>query len=105
VHALAGESGGIGGTTFNGIVLLFLAGLVVGHVVRLAREAEARLARAVELEAATRERERLARRIHDSVLQVLAMVQRRGGELGGGGGARRRRPRPPPAPGRTCARC
>jgi signal transduction histidine kinase len=83
VHAVAGTSGGIGGTTFNGIVLLFLAGLVVGHVVRLAREAEARLARAVELEAATRERERLARRIHDSVLQVLAMVRRRGGELGG----------------------
>ncbi|WP_235036554.1 MacS family sensor histidine kinase [Actinomadura sp. K4S16] len=83
VHAVAGTAGGIGGTTINGIVLLFLAGLVVGHVVRLAREAEARLARAVELEAATRERERLARRIHDSVLQVLAMVQRRGGELGG----------------------
>ena len=83
VHALAGTAGGLGSTTFNGIVLLFLAGLVVGHVVRLAREAEARLARAVELESATRERERLARRIHDSVLQVLAMVQRRGGELGG----------------------
>ncbi|WP_301176268.1 MacS family sensor histidine kinase [Actinomadura geliboluensis] len=83
VHAIAGTSGGIGGTTFNGIVLLVLAGLVVGHVVRLAREAEARLARAVELESANRERERLARRIHDSVLQVLAMVQRRGGELGG----------------------
>ncbi|MFA1542065.1 MacS family sensor histidine kinase [Actinomadura monticuli] len=83
VHAIAGTSGGIGGTAFNGIVLLFLAGLVVGHVVRLAREAEARLARAVELESANRERERLARRIHDSVLQVLAMVQRRGGELGG----------------------
>ncbi|QKW35175.1 sensor histidine kinase [Actinomadura sp. NAK00032] len=83
VHAIAGTGGGIGGTTFNGIVLLVLAGLVVGHVVRLAREAEARLARAVELESANRERERLARRIHDSVLQVLAMVQRRGGELGG----------------------
>lgn len=83
VHVLAGTGGGIGGTTFNGIVLLFLAGLVVGHVVRLALEAEARLARAVEMESATRERERLARRIHDSVLQVLAMVQRRGGELGG----------------------
>ncbi|HEY8479271.1 MAG TPA: DUF5931 domain-containing protein [Spirillospora sp.] len=81
MHALAGTSGGR--ATFNNIVLLFLAGLVVGHVVRLAREAEARLARAVELEAATRERERLARGIHDSVLQVLAMVQRRGGELGG----------------------
>src|SRR5690606_3051655 len=63
--------------------LLLMAGLVVGHVVKLARDAEARLARAVELEAATRERERLARRIHDSVLQVLAMVKRRGGELGG----------------------
>ncbi|WP_242614662.1 DUF5931 domain-containing protein, partial [Actinomadura roseirufa] len=82
LHAIAG-TGGVTGTTFNGIVLLFLAGLVVGHVVRLALEAEARLARAVELESATRERERLARRIHDSVLQVLAMVQRRGGELGG----------------------
>ncbi|WP_244938837.1 DUF5931 domain-containing protein, partial [Actinomadura madurae] len=50
VHVFAGTSGGIGTTTFNGIVLLFLAGLVVGHVVRLALDAEARLARAVELE-------------------------------------------------------
>ncbi len=38
---------------------------------------------AAELEAASRERERLARSIHDSVLQVLAMVQRRGAEAGG----------------------
>ncbi|TMQ83067.1 sensor histidine kinase, partial [Actinomadura soli] len=83
VHAIAGTPGGISRTTFNGIVLLLLAGLVVGHVVRLALDAEARLARAVELESATRERERLARRIHDSVLQVLAMVRRRGAELGG----------------------
>lgn len=83
IHVLAGTVGGLGDRTFNGIVLLLMAGLVVGHVVKLARDAEARLARAVELEAATRERERLARRIHDSVLQVLAMVKRRGGELGG----------------------
>ncbi|MBE1535167.1 MacS family sensor histidine kinase [Actinomadura algeriensis] len=83
VHVLAGTAGGVGGRTFNGIVLLGLAGLVVGHVVRLAREAEARLARAVELESATRERERLARDIHDSVLQVLAMVRRRGAGLDG----------------------
>ncbi|MDL4771165.1 MacS family sensor histidine kinase [Actinomadura xylanilytica] len=82
VHVLAGSHGATP-TTINGVVLLFLAGLVVGHVVKLALQAEARLARAVELESATRERERLARRIHDSVLQVLAMVQRRGGELGG----------------------
>ncbi|MBC6463254.1 MacS family sensor histidine kinase, partial [Actinomadura sp. HBU206391] len=70
-------------TTGNGIVLVFLAGVIVGHGAELADEAEARLARAIELEAAMRERERLARRIHDSVLQVLALVQRRGGELGG----------------------
>ena len=38
---------------------------------------------AVEVEAASRERERLARDIHDSVLQVLALVQRRGAEAGG----------------------
>jgi signal transduction histidine kinase len=69
--------------TLNGIVLLLLTGVVLGHGVELAHEAETRLAQAVELAAATRERERLARHIHDSVLQLLALVQRRGGELGG----------------------
>ncbi|KAB2342958.1 MacS family sensor histidine kinase [Actinomadura rudentiformis] len=84
VHVIMESANGINrGSTINGIVLLFMAGLVVGHVVKLARDAEARLARAVELESATRERERLARRIHDSVLQVLAMVQKRGNEMGG----------------------
>ncbi|MFC4589553.1 MacS family sensor histidine kinase [Sphaerisporangium corydalis] len=67
----------------NGTVLLILAGAVVGHVARLTTQAEERLQRAVEMEAATRERDRLARGIHDSVLQVLAMVRRRGLELGG----------------------
>lgn len=67
----------------SGAVLLVLAGVTVGHVARLAIEAQERLQRAAELEAATRERERLARGIHDSVLQVLALVQRRGAKLGG----------------------
>ncbi|MER5320520.1 MacS family sensor histidine kinase [Streptosporangium roseum] len=67
----------------NGAVLLILAGTVVGHVARLTEQAEERLQRAVEIEAAGRERERLARGIHDSVLQVLALVQRRGLEIGG----------------------
>ncbi|MBO3745549.1 sensor histidine kinase [Streptosporangiaceae bacterium NEAU-GS5] len=67
----------------NGAVLLLMAGWVVGHVARLAKQAEARLQRATEIEAAGRERERLARGIHDSVLQVLSLVQRRGRELGG----------------------
>ncbi|MFV2021787.1 MacS family sensor histidine kinase [Micromonospora sp. LOL_023] len=74
-------------------VLMLLAGVVVGHVARLIVAAEDRLQRAVELEAATRElaaatreRERLARDIHDSVLQVLAMVARRGADLDGEAG-------------------
>jgi len=69
--------------TINTTVLLLLAGVIIGHVARLAATAEERLQRVVELEAATRERERLARGIHDSVLQVLAIVQRRGTEIGG----------------------
>jgi len=67
----------------NGVVLLLLAGVVVGHLARLAAEVEAERQHAVEVEATSRERERLARHIHDSVLQVLAMVQRRGAEAGG----------------------
>jgi signal transduction histidine kinase len=70
------------GHTLNGAILLLFTGFVAGHVGMLTRDAEVRLARAVEMEAATRERERLARRIHDSVLQVLALVKRRGLELG-----------------------
>jgi len=67
----------------NGAVLLILAGTVVGHLARLARQAEERLQRAVEIEVAGRERDRLARDLHDSVLQVLALVRRRGLEIGG----------------------
>lgn len=75
--------GAINPATLNGTVLLLLAGFSIGYLVRLGTDAEEKLQRAVELEAATRERERLARGIHDSVLQVLALVQRRGAEIGG----------------------
>lgn len=67
----------------NGSVVLVLAGVVVGYVSTLAERAERALQRVTEIEAASRERERLARGIHDSVLQVLALVQRRGSEAGG----------------------
>jgi signal transduction histidine kinase len=73
-------------STTTGVMLMLLAAVAVGHVARLAVEAEQRLQRAVELEAANRERERLARGIHDSVLQVLALVQRRGADLDGEAG-------------------
>ncbi|MEC3974664.1 MacS family sensor histidine kinase [Amycolatopsis sp. H20-H5] len=64
-------------------VLLAAAGLLVGMAATLGRRSAATLEQALRTEAATAERERLARSIHDSVLQVLARVRRRGGELGG----------------------
>jgi signal transduction histidine kinase len=75
--------GALFGQALNGMVLLLLAGVIVGHVARLAAEVEAERQHLIEVEAASRERERLARDIHDSVLQVLALVQRRGAEAGG----------------------
>lgn len=77
------KQGRVTQSTVNSIVLLVLLGVIIGLVVRLALRAETRLAEAVRREAATAERERLARRIHDEVLQVLALVQRRGAEIGG----------------------
>jgi signal transduction histidine kinase len=70
-------------TALNGAVLLVLSGWSVGHLARLSAELAAQRQRATEVEASSRERERLARDIHDSVLQVLALVQRRGAEAGG----------------------
>ncbi|MEU0148593.1 DUF5931 domain-containing protein [Streptomyces sp. NPDC006288] len=69
--------------TFHNVLLVWVASIAIGYVVEVARASERTLARALEIEAATRERERLARDIHDSVLQVLSMVQRRGTALGG----------------------
>jgi signal transduction histidine kinase len=69
--------------TIYNIVLLLLTGTIIGYAVEVFRAGRRELARAVSLEAAAQERERLASGIHDSVLQVLAFVQRRAAELGG----------------------
>jgi len=65
------------------VVLLAGAGMVVGMASATARRSAVLLAQALRAEAATAERERLARSIHDSVLQVLARVRKRGMEVGG----------------------
>jgi signal transduction histidine kinase len=69
--------------TGNNIVLLILAGLIVGYAAEVLRAGRAQMATAVAQQAATAERERLARDIHDSVLQVLGFVHRDGIQRGG----------------------
>jgi signal transduction histidine kinase len=64
-------------------VLLTGVGFVLGLTASTSRRAAQRLAQALRAEAATAERERFARTIHDGVLQVLARIHQRGAELGG----------------------
>lgn len=77
------ERGAPSRDTVHNVILVWVAGVAIGYVVEVARASERTLARALQIEAATRERERLARDIHDGVLQVLAMVHRRGDRAGG----------------------
>ena len=72
----------------NGVVYFFAAGLAAGLVSRVLtrsaaelREAEEETVRQRERAARLAERESLGRQIHDSVLQALAMVHKRGREL------------------------
>ena len=64
-------------------VILLLVGLLLGLVADTGRRSHAVLEQALRAEAALAERERLARAVHDGVLQVLAYVRREGTALGG----------------------
>jgi signal transduction histidine kinase len=68
----------------NATVVIELAvGLGVGMAALTARRSHAELERAARLAARTEERERLSRQVHDGAIQVLALVSRRGREIGG----------------------
>jgi signal transduction histidine kinase len=68
----------------NATVVIELAvGLAIGMAAQTARHAHAELERAARLSASLEERERLSRQVHDGAIQVLALVARRGREIGG----------------------
>ncbi len=69
-------------TLSNSIFGLLLGGCV-GYCVDLARASHAALAEAMRLDAARGERDRLARTVHDGVLQTLSFIHRRATDLGG----------------------
>jgi signal transduction histidine kinase len=65
------------------IVIELAIGLAIGMAARTARRAHEELQRAAQLSAALEERERLSREVHDGAIQVLALVAKRGHEIGG----------------------
>ena len=68
---------------YGNAFLLVLGGTIVGFLVESLQLMAAERDRAQRAAAAEVERARLARAVHDGVLQVLALVQRRGTEIGG----------------------
>jgi signal transduction histidine kinase len=65
------------------IVIELAVGLAIGMAAQTARRAHAELEDAARLAASLEERERLSREVHDGAIQVLALVARRGREIGG----------------------
>jgi signal transduction histidine kinase len=73
-------------STINNIVILVLLGGCIGYCADLSRAGHAALSKALRAQAEVRERDRLARTVHDGVLQVLSYIHRRGNDLGGEAG-------------------
>ncbi|MBC2958740.1 MacS family sensor histidine kinase [Nocardioides deserti] len=68
---------------YGNVFLIVIGGPIVGFMCGSLQEMAAERDRAERTAAAAAERARLARAVHDGVLQVLSLVQRRGAELGG----------------------
>jgi signal transduction histidine kinase len=68
---------------YGNAFLLVIGGPVVGYMCESVQRMALERDEAQRAAARAEERARLARAVHDGVLQVLALVQRRGGELGG----------------------
>jgi signal transduction histidine kinase len=68
---------------YGNILLVLLCGLIVGYASGLLKQMAVARDQAQREAAEARERAQLARVVHDGVLQVLSLMQRRGAELGG----------------------
>lgn len=68
---------------YGNAFLLILSGTIVGYLCESLQKMAAERDAAERAAAAAAERARLARVVHDGVLQVLSLVQRRGREMGG----------------------
>jgi signal transduction histidine kinase len=70
-------------SSLTSTVIMGMAAAALGYLSNIGTRAQEQLRLLAATEAAHGERDRLARHIHDSVLQVLALVKRRGEEIGG----------------------
>lgn len=68
--------GSVDDSSVRPAVLFVLSGAIVGYLSRTALRAESALAQVLAEQAGNAERERLARSVHDSVLQVLSLIAR-----------------------------
>lgn len=73
-------------SNYGNTFLLLLGGPIIGYMCDQLYASAARRDRAERAAASAAERARLARAVHDGVLQVLTLVQRRGDEDGGAWG-------------------
>jgi signal transduction histidine kinase len=68
---------------YGNVFLLMIGGPIVGYMCASLQQMAVERDAAQRVAAAAEERTRLARAVHDGVLQVLSLVQRRAGEAGG----------------------